>query len=1049
MNSKKWYASMALSLLLVLLTASAAQGLAEQAAWAQGSKAVEEQGSPPGLRAPMEAPPVPQPPVMEKDCPHDGGPCDPEGPHVPRRESPDGRWFTPTDTYLADEATVAGPQGTGGPDDYGYTWDDSVSFNWIDATAGIDSGLDGDDDWTGPIDVGFDFKFYENTYSQLYLNTNGQVTFGRGAWQYTNQYIPNPALPNDFIAPFWDDLCVSYGDYNTGRVYYMQGGAAPNRYFVAEWYKVSRLFDNDLLTFEAILYENGDIVMQYQSLSGDLESATVGIEDDVGVDGLQYLHNALGLGNSMAIRFYRPTSPTARIKVWPLYHGQFTRPGESAAFQVPVRNTGDMGSDTYELFPSSAWSLGIFAADGVTPLTDTDSDGAVDTGPLAPGDTSTIVVRITAPSGARLGDNNAAYVTVESSLDYTKSRTVNLQMAIPAPFAQVLRDDADGAMSLYLAQPVAQTMTKVTADWYYGDDLAVAEMPNGFAYLWTKGRSGDSVYVREIEYTLRDRYGSAMRGVSKLTDHSGATIRTYDSELAVAVAPDGRIGVLWYRYLYDYSTGVSRYLYNMYFAVLDSSGNVVVPPTNLTNNTAWYQYSPPVYNAPRFLDPRIAATGDNRFVLAWEREHEESAGDVEDIYYAVRDTSGRVVRPITRFTFDAPGGYEDYEQPNVAQLSGNRVLLTWTQDTDDDVYYAVLNSAGTVVVGATNLSTGYSDDVGGGDAAQLSDGTIVVAWTGWYWEDDRSHIHFAVLDSAYNRVAGPTMLSNPAAVTGDDYVSVAADDAGHAILTWMDEDWAYRPNLYYALVDGNGEQVTPPMSFYTSLASSPNVETSYGGYGNTSYTLKPSVQVTAYPRIAPSYSPATIEWEISGGASVDSTYVAWDTVSHATDNDYAHSTDPQSGSIGAYSDTITLPDSGPVYFKAYAQADDQAVWSSPERAIVVDTYEPNDTWPQAHEITPGTYKSYVGHERDLDWYRLDVTSAQIVTVSLTGLRADYDLVLFTNLYTPTQETDVVGDLDARHHGHALRPRALQQRGLRHTALPPDGRDRAVARHPGL
>ncbi|HIE19817.1 MAG TPA: hypothetical protein EYP72_02145, partial [Rhodospirillales bacterium] len=30
------------------------------------------------------------------------------------------------------------------------------------------------------------------------------------------------------------------------------------------------------------------------------------------------------------------------------------------------------------------------------------------------------------------------------------------------------------------------------------------------------------------------------------------------------------------------------------------------------------------------------------------------------------------------------------------------------------------------------------------------------------------------------------------------------DGTGHAVLTWMDSDWSYRRNLYYALVDGDG-----------------------------------------------------------------------------------------------------------------------------------------------------------------------------------------------------------------------------------------------------
>ncbi len=45
-------------------------------------------------------------------------------------------------------------------------------------------------------------------------------------------------------------------------------------------------------TFQAILYPNGTIVFQYLEMIGDLTSATVGIENTTGTDGLQVVYNA-------------------------------------------------------------------------------------------------------------------------------------------------------------------------------------------------------------------------------------------------------------------------------------------------------------------------------------------------------------------------------------------------------------------------------------------------------------------------------------------------------------------------------------------------------------------------------------------------------------------------------------------------------------------------------------------------------------------------------------------------------------------------------------
>lgn len=499
------------------------------------------------------------------------------------QKDPDGYWFMPEETQTPTVANSLVPQSVGGPDDFGYTWDDSVVFNWIDTTAGTSTGLEGDDEYTDPIAIGFDFKFYENTYSQLYITANGLLVFDEGAYYWSNQSIPNPASPNNFIAPFWDDLCVNYGDYNTGEVYYKRGGDAPHRYFAAGWHEVSRLWSTDRLTFQVIIYESGDIVVQYLNLSGYLQSATVGIEDDIGVTGLQYLYNASGAGNNQAVRFYRP-SPMARLKVWPLYQGRFFSVNETVAFEIPIQNTGDLGADTYDVTVSSDWPVSLYDDTGA-PLTDTDSDSTIDVGSVAQGNSTTIIAEVEAPSAVTVGDDNTAAITFRSSIDTSKSKTVSLQSTIPAPFAQVYQDDADGAMSLYLAQPSAQSVKKVTSDWAGGYEMAVAETSGGFVYLWNDYNWTGDFSTYEIKYTLLDNSGETARGISKLTNLSGATVNVYDYDPAVAVAPNGNIGVVWYRYLYDLSN--YHWNYNIYYTVLNAAGDKVVQPTNLTNNPHW------------------------------------------------------------------------------------------------------------------------------------------------------------------------------------------------------------------------------------------------------------------------------------------------------------------------------------------------------------------------------------------------------------------------------------------------------------------------------
>ena len=191
-----------------------------------------------------------------------------------------------------------------GPDASGYTCKDDTmpggpSFNWVDATDGEKSYIAGDDRYDGPISIGFNLFFYGG-YSELYLSTNGLATFGGGSTAYANRPLPYSPTPNNLVAPFWDDLQVCANQ----AIYYKQGGTAPNRYFVAEWANVSKLSaPTRPLTFEVVLYENGQILYQYQSLTGTLDSNSVGIENSRGDTGLQYSFNQAQLANGRAILF--------------------------------------------------------------------------------------------------------------------------------------------------------------------------------------------------------------------------------------------------------------------------------------------------------------------------------------------------------------------------------------------------------------------------------------------------------------------------------------------------------------------------------------------------------------------------------------------------------------------------------------------------------------------------------------------------------------------------------------------------------------------------
>jgi hypothetical protein len=201
-------------------------------------------------------------------------------------------------------------KGSGGPDNYGYTWIDSdepggPTYGWIDiSSVGTPVTLD-DDNWVGPVTMGIMFPFYESAFNEIFINSNGYLTFGQGYSTTQNSNLPYAPEPNNLISMWWDDLDPP----EAGNVYYYHD-AANNRFIVS--FVGIRNYEyptgTGSLTFQAILYQTGRIVLQYGVMDpGDdnagLAGATVGIENSVGDDGLTTVYNATYMHDYLAIQF--------------------------------------------------------------------------------------------------------------------------------------------------------------------------------------------------------------------------------------------------------------------------------------------------------------------------------------------------------------------------------------------------------------------------------------------------------------------------------------------------------------------------------------------------------------------------------------------------------------------------------------------------------------------------------------------------------------------------------------------------------------------------
>ncbi len=189
--------------------------------------------------------------------------------------------------------------GSGGPDDYGYKWMDSdepggPTYNWVEIS-GTGTPLNmGDDDNMGPYSLPFTFNYYGNNYSAFRVCSNGWISFTSTSTSYWNEEIPSSDAPGNMIAPMWDDMNPSAG----GQVYYYISSDTA----IVEWSGVPHYYDDGSYTYEVILTSGNAIFFQYQNLSGDVNSATVGIQNGDGSDGLQVVYNAAYLHDELAVR---------------------------------------------------------------------------------------------------------------------------------------------------------------------------------------------------------------------------------------------------------------------------------------------------------------------------------------------------------------------------------------------------------------------------------------------------------------------------------------------------------------------------------------------------------------------------------------------------------------------------------------------------------------------------------------------------------------------------------------------------------------------------
>ena len=198
-----------------------------------------------------------------------------------------------------------------GPDSNDNFWSDSdnepnLSYDWIDiSNIGTQYNFSNNDDGGSTIEIGFDFEFYGQNYSQCIINPNGWVGFGSDSDEWDNAQLPSSSAPSPAIFGFWDDLNPvndNCNEYCSGNVYYHSNNERMVIWFneVAHWWTN---FENSFYDFQIVLYATGEVRINYNTMTGNYESGTVGMQNAGGTVGFEMSYNDSYVHDELSISF--------------------------------------------------------------------------------------------------------------------------------------------------------------------------------------------------------------------------------------------------------------------------------------------------------------------------------------------------------------------------------------------------------------------------------------------------------------------------------------------------------------------------------------------------------------------------------------------------------------------------------------------------------------------------------------------------------------------------------------------------------------------------
>ncbi|MGZ4036340.1 MAG: hypothetical protein ACXVPQ_00840, partial [Bacteroidia bacterium] len=354
------------------------------------------------------------------------------------------------------------------------------SFPYTGGTTAI-SGFD--DQWSSVINIGFNFCYYGNTYSQCVVGSNGQITFGLGNAGAYNNWSISTALPNTVDMP-GNTICGVFRDIDatsTGQASYYVTGTAPCRALVVYWKNVPLFSCGTPHSFtQIVLYESTNLI----DVNIQNSTTCAGWNSGYGIVGVQ---NASGTIGTAAPGRNVPAAWTATNESW-----RFVPTG---AVSYTVNWAGPSGP------------VGTGTSVVVCPTATSNYTATMTTGSCASANTYTSTVQVIVTPGPTLAVNSAticqgqsATLNVSGASSYTWTPSGSNAASVtftPATTTVYTVQGKNGscistATTAITVNPLPTVTASNSGPLCSGSTLTLSAAPAAASYTWTGPNSFSS-----------------------------------------------------------------------------------------------------------------------------------------------------------------------------------------------------------------------------------------------------------------------------------------------------------------------------------------------------------------------------------------------------------------------------------------------------------------------------------------------------------------------------------------------------------------------------